>query len=65
MKKIHVTRQGHFLDKVYGSMSTKFKVCIVVRLPGGVTQINKALTTYTRINISLCLTLESKKTIEI
>ena len=38
MRKIHVTRQifektkNPFLDNVYGSMCTKFQVCIVFRL---------------------------------
>ena len=65
MRKIHVTRQffeasgpqglflkNAFLDKVYGSMCTKFQFCIVFRLArrrDTHTKINK----YTHIQVNL------------
>ena len=64
MRKIHVTReffeasgpQGHFfektktpfLDKVYGSMRTKFQVCIVFRLAR-----RRDPNTYTHIQVKI------------
>ena len=42
-----------FLDKVYGSMCTKFQVCIVFIESGGVTQIHTAMHTYTHIQVKL------------
>ena len=41
------TKKKTFLDKVYGSMCTKFQVCIVFFVwPGGVTKINKQIDGY-------------------